>query len=522
MTPTDDLAVLARGVIGVGFTGITPDSAPLDALRAFGPGALILFARNVGTTDELRELVGALRDTAALPPLIMVDQEGGRVERIRHGVAALPSAMAIGATGDVALAEKLGTLLGRDLARLGINVDLAPVADLALQPRSVVIATRAFGDDPERVGAFAGAFAHGLERAGVAATVKHFPGHGSTAEDSHVALPRVTADAATLRARDLVPFERAIAGRAASIVITAHIVIEAFDPDRPATLSRSVLTGLLRDELGYDGIIATDCLEMDAIADSVGTVRGAVEALAAGADLLLISHRLDLAHEAADAIVVAVENGAIPLARLQDAHARIQRLRERLARPAPFTEPVDDEWPLDAARRAVTVLRGDALLRPGKPVTVISFEGTAVDNAATSGGRTRADDTPSLSSALRRRGWKSEVMRVPLEPAADDVDVLLEHIPALGDREFIIVTRDAHLFPGQAAAVARILALAPDALVVSARSPYDALLWPQAKRVVCIYGGQAISLEGCADVLSGRAPISGMLPVRLTQNAAVH
>ena len=522
MTQPADLGALARGVIGVGFPGTTADTAPIDALRAFGPGALILFARNVGPTDELRELVGALRDTASPPPLITVDQEGGRVERIQHGVAALPSAMAVGATGDVALAEKLGALLGRDLARLGINVDLAPVADLSLQPRSVVVATRAYGDDPERVGAFAGAFAHGLERAGVAATVKHFPGHGSTAEDSHVALPRVTADAATLRARDLVPFARTITDHAASIVITAHVVIEAFDPDRPATISRKVLTDLLRGELGYDGIVATDCLEMDAIAGSIGTVRGAVEALAAGADLLLISHHLELAQQAADAIVAAVRDGEIPLERLQEAHGRVRLLRERLARPSSLGEPVDDAWPLDAARRAVTVLRGDAHLRAGKPVTVISFEGTSVDNVASSGGRAKPDETPSLSSALRRRGWKSEVMRVPLEPAADDIDLLLEHIPALGDREFVIVTRDAHLYPGQYDAVTRILALAPDALVVSARSPYDALLWPQAKRVICIYGGQIVSLEGCADVISGRAEVRGTLPVRLTTNGAVH
>ena len=519
--PAEDPAALARGVIGVGFTGTTPETAPLEALRAFGPGALILFARNVDTTDELRELVGALRTIGSPPPLITVDQEGGRVERIQHGVAALPSAMAVGATGDVGLAEKLGTLLGRDLARLGINVDLAPVADLSLQPRSIVVATRAYGDDPERVGAFAGAFAHGLERAGVAATVKHFPGHGSTAEDSHVALPRVTADAETLRSRDLVPFQRAIADHAASIVITAHVVIEAFDPDRPATISRNVLTDLLRGELGYDGIVATDCLEMDAIAGTIGTVRGAVEALKAGADLLLISHKLELAHQAADAIAAAVRDGEIPLARLREAHARVQRLRERLAKPPVLPDGVDDAWPLDAARRAVTVLRGDPRLRAGKPVTVISFEGTVVDNVAASGGvRKRNDELPSLSSALRRRGWKSEVMRVPLEPAAEDIDLLLEHIPALGDREFVIVTRDAHLYAGQDDAVQRILSLAPDALIVSARSPYDALLWPQAKRVICIYGGQIISLEGCADVISGRAEVRGRLPVRLTTNGA--
>jgi beta-N-acetylhexosaminidase len=329
----------------------------------------------------------------------------------------------------------------------------------------------------------------------------------------------VTADAATLRARDLVPFARALAARAASIVLTAHVVIEAFDPDRPATISAAVLTNLLRGELAYDGIIATDCLEMDAIANGIGTVRGAVEALAAGADLLLISHRLELAHAAADAIVAAVHDGEIPLARLHEAYARIHGLRQRLAQRVPFAG-ADENAPLEAARRAPTAVRGDVRLRTGKPVTVISFEGTVADNVALSGRQTSVE-TPSLSSALRRRGWKSEIMRVALEPAALEVDLLLDHVEALGDREFVLVTRDAHLHAAQHDAVARILAHTPDALIVSARAPYDALAWPSARRVLCIYGDQPISVEGCADVLSGRAEARGTLPVRLTEDAAV-
>ncbi len=520
MTVAADLAALARGVIGVGFTGDGVPAAPLDALRAFAPGALILFARNVGAPDELRALIAALREGASPSPLILVDQEGGRVERIREGVAALPSAMAVGATADPALAERLGTLLGRDLADLGIDVDLAPVADLSLQPRNAVIATRAYGDDSERVADFVIAFARGLERGGVAPALKHFPGHGSTSEDSHVARPHVTADAATLRVRDLVPFARALAARAASIVLTAHVVVEAFDDERPATISRAVLTDLLRGELGYDGIIATDCLEMDAIAKGIGTVRGAVEALAAGADLLLISHHLDLAHAAADGIAAAVRDGEIPLSRLQEAHARVRGLRERRAQRVPLSGDVDETAPLEAARRAPTALRGNPRLEPGKPVTVISFEGAIADNVVLSG-RHAPVESASLSAALRRRGWKSEIMRVALEPAADDIDLLLEHVAALGDREFVLVTRDAHLRPTQREAVTRILTLAPDALIISARAPYDAQLWPPARRVLCIYGDQPISIEGCADVLTSRAEPRGTLPVRLTEDAAV-
>jgi beta-N-acetylhexosaminidase len=516
-----DPAALARGVIGIGFPGSTRDAVPLDALRAFGPGALILFARNVGTPDELRPLVAALRAIAAPAPLICIDQEGGRVERIARGVASLPSAMAVGATDDVTLAGRLGTLLGRDLARLGISVDLAPVADLALQPPNAAVATRAYGDDPERVGAFASAFAAGLERGGVAATLKHFPGHGSTADDSHLSLPRVSADVATLRGRDLVPFARALAARAASIVMIAHVVVEAFDAQRPASLSRAVIGELLRGELGYAGVVATDCLEMDAIARGVGTVRGAVQALAAGADLLFISHRLELAREAAAAIAAAVRDGEIPLARLEEAHARVLDLRRRMARPAAGEADADEGAPLEAARRAVTVVRGEPKLRDGKPVTVIAFEGTPVDSVAASGRGTAAGETPSLSAALRRRGWRSEVMRVGLEPAAGDVDLLLEHISVLGEREYVVVTGDAHLHAAQRAAVERILAVAPEAFIVSGRAPYDALLWPRARRVACIYGSGAVSLEGCADVLSGRQEARGVLPVRLAESSAV-
>ncbi len=518
--PADALA-LARGVICVGFDGSTVAGAPIDALRSFGPGAVILFGRNAGTADEVRALVAALRTIADPAPLIAVDQEGGRVERLRHGVAQLPSAMAVGATGDVALAQRLGMLLGRDLARLGITVDLAPVADLALRPRSGVIGTRAYGDDPEHVAAFAGAFARGLERSGVAAALKHFPGHGSTCDDSHVTLPRVTADAATLRARDLVPFARSIAAGAASLVLTAHVVVEALDAQRPATLSHAILTGLLRGELGFGGVIATDCLEMDAIAGGIGTVEGAVEALAAGADLLLISHHLELAHAAAGAIAAAVHAGRIPIDRLREAHARVHRLRERLgATAAAAGDENDEQAPLEAAQRAVTAVTGDPRLHPGKAVTVISFETDLADEVATSGGAARTG-APSLSGALRRRGWKSEVMRVPREPAEEDVDLLLEHVPALGDREFVVVTRDAHLSPVQAEAVARILSAAPDALIVSARSPFDVHLWRNARRVVCTYGDGDVAFEGCADVLSGRVPPRGTLPVRLDGAPAV-
>jgi beta-N-acetylhexosaminidase len=513
-----DLRALARSVVCVGFTGDSVSTAPIAELRAFAPGGIILFARNVADGAQLRDLVAALRTCGDVPPLIAIDQEGGRVARITDdSVAALPSPMAVAATADAELCERLGLLLGRDLARLGISVDFAPCADLALDPLNTVIGTRSYGERIAAVCRFVTAFARGLERGGVAAAIKHFPGHGATHTDSHLALPRIDIPIEMWRERDVMPFAFAITEKAASIVMTAHIVLSALDPEFPATLSKRILTGMLRETLGFTGIISTDCLEMDAIANGIGTAQGALAALSAGADLLLISHHLDRAQAAVELIVAAVENGTLPLERLQEAAGRVAALRARYAALAPYDGDVDKFAPAAVAQRAVTAIRGNIRLTDEKPVTVISFEGTIADGAA--GTQT---ERYSLSSALRARRWKSEVMRVALEPGEDDIDLLLSHIPSLGDRNFVVVMRRAHLYPLQAQAIRRILELVPDAIVISAREPYDAALFAQARHLACTYGDERISLEGCADVLSGTARATGTLPVTIGSDVDLH
>jgi hypothetical protein len=193
---------------------------------------------------------------------------------------------------------------------------------------------------------------------------------------------------------------------------------------------------------------------------------------------------------------------------LEQAASRVRALRERYATLRPYGGELDAALPLAIAQRAVTVLRGSLRLRDERPVTVISFEGDVFDGA----GGVRSE-RPSLSTALRARRWKSEVMRVALDPDDDDIDLLLGHISSLGDRNFVITVRRAHLHPNQQAAVTRILALVPDAAIVSAAEPYDALLWPAARTVAAIYGDDAIAFAACADVLSGRAEAAGQLPV---------
>lgn len=325
-------AQLRRLVASVVVAGV-PESG-LDAyfesvLRDCPFGGFIFFDRNASSLGALRVLTDALRARyEGLPPILAIDQEGGRVMRLRDGVAALPPANEVGASGDEERAERLGAQCAFDLRRAGCNLDFAPVLDLAVDPRNTVIGSRSFGADPGLVTRMAGAFARGLERGGVVATYKHFPGHGATAVDSHVAVPVVEVDEAILRTRDLVPFE-AVAPRARAMM-TAHVVVSAFDPDRPATLSPRILQELLRDELGFCGVCFTDCLEMAAIAESVGSVEGALEALRAGADVLTVSHDPALALAIVERVERAIEDEGFSMERLREAAARVDALRTAL------------------------------------------------------------------------------------------------------------------------------------------------------------------------------------------------
>jgi len=506
----NELERLVSSLLCVGFSGDVPDAAVLAELRALAPGGVILFGRNVSTPEVTRAVVDAVCDAlgGTSRPIVAIDQEGGRVMRLRRGATPGPSAMAVAAAGDLELAERLATAMAGDLRRIGVNLNLAPVADLALEPASTVIGTRAFSDDPARAAQYVAATVRGLQRGGIGATLKHFPGHGATATDSHTALPIVGDPVATLRARELVPFEAGILA-GAEAVMAGHIIATALDPDVPASLSARVLTGLLRDELGFAGLIVTDCLQMDAIARSVGTARGAVMALAAGADLLTISHDLAVAREARDAIVAAVESSELPIARLEAAAASISRFRSAAAevgdRPAP-----DAEIAAAIAHRAVTLVRGKPVQNSDVPLNVVSFEGGTGDGAAA-----LTVERPELHLALRRRRIRSESLRVAIEPSAEMVENLLGLIQAQAGRGLAIVMRRAHVHAAQANAIDALLAASPEAVLISANEPFDVVRFPQARTVLCTYGDEEIMFEALADVLAGKSEPMGRLPVSL-------
>jgi beta-N-acetylhexosaminidase len=324
------LEALASRRLVVGFDGVASSPA-LDELLRRGVGGVILFRRNVASPVELAELVCDVKRRAGRPLLVGVDQEGGRVARLRDGFTALPSLRTVGLAGDAGLARALGKLIGTELRAVGVDLDFAPVLDVDTNPQNPVIGDRSFGRDPARVAELGAAMLRGLQEAGIAACGKHFPGHGDTRQDSHHDLPRVPHALARMEAVELVPFAAAVKAGVASLM-TAHVVFDAVDAAHPATLSEAVLGGFLRDRLGYDGVVFSDDLEMGAITRHFGCAKAAVMALRAGVDQLLVCHSSHVAHAIIDALAAAAGADAELRRRLEASEARFDRLVAAYAR----------------------------------------------------------------------------------------------------------------------------------------------------------------------------------------------
>jgi len=321
----------AAGLVLAGFAG-TEMSPELEALASSGVLGVVLFSRNVESPAQVARLTQGLKAAAGRPLLVAVDQEGGAVRRLRAGFSSVPSMREVGAHRDPALAHEVGRLLGRELRAVGIDWNLAPVLDVDTNPENPVIGARSLSSDPAWVAALGVALGRGLEWEGVAACGKHFPGHGDTIVDSHRALPRLTHGRARLDAIELVPFRAWIQAGLASIM-TAHILYGELDGERPATLSAAVIEGLLRGELGYQGAVLSDDLEMRAIDDHEGVARAAVLAVSAGVDVVLVCGGAHRWREAAAALEQARAEEPGFEAKFQSALGRARALAARWARP---------------------------------------------------------------------------------------------------------------------------------------------------------------------------------------------
>ena len=366
---TERLQRLALRVQLPAFPGTTLAPEVADLLAA-GLGGVCLFGSNTAGGPEATARLTAAVHHASPRAVVAIDEEGGDVTRLhaRSGSPVLGPA-ALGAADDLDLTRDTGRLVGAELVAAGVDLDLAPVADVNSNPDNPVIGTRSFGVDPHRAGQHVVAWLLGLQESGVAACVKHFPGHGDTAQDSHLALPTVDAGPDLLARRELVPFAAAVEAGVAA-VMTSHLLVPALDPDLPATLSPRVLT-LLRDRLGFAGAIVTDALDMAGASRGRGIPEAAVLSLVAGADLLCLGADKDLAlvREVQSAVVTAVETGRLPETRLVEAADRVEALRRRTMEPQPTST---DQ--LVGAGRAVTL---EGVLPDLRGAAVVSVSGRA-------------------------------------------------------------------------------------------------------------------------------------------------
>ena len=319
----------------VGFEGtkVTPELA--DWMVRYGWGGVIIFGRNVESPAQLLALTqglgAAVQARGHLPLLVAVDQEGGRVARLKAPFTPFPSAARVGQTGSERLAYHVGEAIATELRAVGITMDMAPVLDVLTNPANTVIGDRAFSAAPQRVARLGTACMRGMHTAGVLAVGKHFPGHGDTWLDSHIALPICKRTAAQLDACELRPFEAAIAAGLEAIM-TAHVIYKAWDPHLPATLSASILTNVLRGEKRFPGVIISDDLGMAAVSETMPWEEVPVQALRAGVDLLLICHHRERQEEAYSRVLSAVQRGELPGALVAQAVARVHALKSRLLR----------------------------------------------------------------------------------------------------------------------------------------------------------------------------------------------
>ncbi|MEV0154448.1 glycoside hydrolase family 3 N-terminal domain-containing protein [Micromonospora sp. NPDC050686] len=484
--PERELDRLAATVLQPGFVGTTPPSWVRRWL-ADGLGAVVLFARNVVDPAQLAALTAALR--AERPDVIVaIDEEAGDVTRIESaGGSSRPGNLALGAVDDPALTEAVARDLGVDLAAAGVTLNYAPDADVNSNPDNPVIGVRSFGADPALVARHTAAWVRGLQAGGVAACAKHFPGHGDTRVDSHHDLPVIGATGEQLRSGELVPFRAAVAA-GVQAVMTGHLLVPALDPVLPATLSPYVLGGLLREELGFQGVVVTDAVEMRAVADRYGLTGAAVRALAAGADAICVGGEHadeETVRALRDALVTAVRAGELPEERLAEAAKRVGQLAAwTVTARAAGDQP---RAAADPARAAADPAGDDGVAPPAGPAIGLVAARRAVRVTVAPGGAdplplTRPPHVVEFAAPHNiaigpQTPWGVAAPLAELLPGTTTVRYARDDTPAdptagAAGRPLVLVVRDLHRHDWMRAAVARALAARPDAVVVELGVPH--------------------------------------------------
>lgn len=491
VTTASAARVAAGRLIMIRLPGTVLDEAAAAYLRTHHIRAVCLFRNNMVDADQLTKFTADLRAVMGPAALIGLDHEGGAVVRATW-LPTPPAAMALGAADDPALCFAVGAAAARAVRAMGFNWNFAPVLDLNTNPHNPVIAERSFGADPVRATTLAMAWMAGSLSEGVACCVKHFPGHGDTQVDSHRNLPCVDKPLAALQALELAPFRAAMQAPA---MMTAHIVYPALDPHNPATMSQPILTGLLREEWGYQGVVITDGMDMHAIANRYGAGPAAVQALCAGADMVMALGSEETRIETIDCIVAAVDNGGL------DSVAVAQRLHrlDQLARTYPcvaesYTSDASDRLLMAQAwRSGVTAYRQPVAPPAGTKVRLVVRADVVSDGVSEAG-------VPAAEvAALLARHFDVETVTY-----ANEADFDWDKLPA--DGRFVILASTSRLRHGERARSS----WRPD-LHLALWNPFQAL--DIAAPALIIYGFAAPGLDAASAWLAGALVPTGQCPV---------
>ncbi|BFU43325.1 glycoside hydrolase family 3 protein [Krasilnikovia sp. MM14-A1004] len=490
------LSRLADAVLHAGFVGTVPPAWLMRRLE-HGLGGVVLFGRNVEGGEQVAALTGMLRQ--ANPDVtVAVDEETGVVTRLEaYTGSTRPGAYALGAVDDVALTEAVAEDLGWTMREAGLTLNYAPDADVNSNPDNPVIGARSFGADPHRVARHTEAWIRGQQRAGVAACAKHFPGHGDTSTDSHLEAAVVTASRNELTARELHPFRAAIAAGVRAVMI-GHLLVPALDPRSPATASRAVITGLLREELGFTGLAITDAIEMRAATIRYGLPGAAVRALAAGADIVCVGG--EHADESTatllrDAIVDAVTAGHLSERRLAEAGGRAAELARWSSTYAGGRPPRrDGTIGMAAARRAVRVTT-----RGADPALPLRTAPHVVELSAGMSPVAGREPPPDLGHLMARVRPGTTAVRLAM---ADVRDGRWQHevLAAAGDRPLVVVVRDARRHAWISDALTVLESARPECVVVET----GLVGHPRGAVYLSTHGSSLACRQAAVEVLVGR------------------
>jgi beta-N-acetylhexosaminidase len=501
------------------FEGYTVPDAIRARLNEPAAGVSLFRPYNVLEAGQVRDLTRAMQACAREMLLIAADQEGGQLIGLGEVCTPFPGAMALGAVGDPDLAERVGRAIGLELRALGINVNYSPVCDLALEPENVALGVRSFGDDPEQVGRLAAATVRGLQSAGVAAAVKHFPGLGGARVDSHHGLAVVDGDEALFHRRELVPFAAAN-DAGARLVMSGHVATPGLTgkASLPATLSPSIMGGLLRERLGFDGVTITDALDMGAIGQGADKVVDVLAALRAGVDLLLTMDDAADRERIERGLRQIVGRELLDPVEMRVSTTRIEALRSWLAGyeepdPSVVRSAGHEALACEVAERSITLVRDETGMLP----LVLDEDARILAIMPRPSDLTPADTSsyvePGLARALRADHPHVEEIVIGRPPSHEEVAACRQRA---ADSDLVVIgTIAANLDPAQGELVSALLSTGTPVVTVALRTPFDLLAYPDAPVHVCTYGILPISMEALAAALFGRSQFRGRLPAEI-------